>query len=136
MKKYTFVDVDVFLTYFTSHEQRKVDSCRRLFEAAVTGKVKLFSSVFVLAEVARNLEQVHHWKKSEVAQNLKLILNTPNLRFRGKEMLFRVVEDFASKNIDFIDAYHLEVMKEMNAPGIYTFRREFARYPGIKRLEP
>lgn len=136
MKKYIFVDADIFLTYFTGHDQSKVRACRKLFENAVKGNLRLFSSVFVLAEVARVLDEVYRWKKSEIASNLKLILNTPNLKFRGKQMLYRVVEDFAANEIDFIDAYHLEVMKEMNCQNIYTYRKELDRYPGIKRLEP
>lgn len=136
MKKYIFVDADIFLTYFTGQDTNKVDSCRRLFENAVNGKVQLFSSVFVLAQVASVLEKKNNWKRSDIANNLKLILNTPNLRFRGKGMLYRVVEDYAKNNLDFIDIYHLEVMEEMGAEDICTYRREFDQLPGIRRFEP
>ncbi|MCK4778235.1 MAG: hypothetical protein KAS39_07620, partial [Actinomycetia bacterium] len=90
----------------------------------------------VLAEVAGKLEEQYGWKKKNIVKNLKMILNTPNLKFRGKEMLYRVINDYEENTLDFIDAYHGQVIKTTGTNKIYTYRTEVERCPGIKRVEP
>lgn len=131
-----FVDANVFIRYLIVDDEEKAERCRKLFEKAVKGEIKLFSTTLIIAEIIWVLTKVYKWTKEEVCQNIKLILNTPNIKFAEKSLLRRAIDEYAANNIDFIDVYHAEIMRSRGVSTLYSYDKDFENLSDLKRLEP
>ncbi|OIN96232.1 hypothetical protein AUJ66_06935 [Candidatus Desantisbacteria bacterium CG1_02_38_46] len=130
------VDANVILRYLTEDDKKKADACEKLLERAVDGKEKLFISDMVIAEIIWVLEKIYKYEKDAIRFRIEKILNTPNLIFQNKNLLEESISLYEEANIDFIDAYHIILMRENNIEEIYSYDTDFDRVPQIKRKEP
>lgn len=132
-----FVDTNVFLRFLTRDDPTKADKARNLFIRAVKGEVRLITSVMVIAEIVWTLESFYGLEKRDIADKVEKILNTPNLECRKGPILFQALDFYASKNVDFIDAYHAFLLKQQGITRIVTYdRKHFGRVDWLKISEP
>lgn len=136
MKKETFVDANVFIRYLVVDDENKAERCKKLFEKAVRGEIKLFTTTLVVAEIVWVLTKFYNWSKDEVCDNLKLILNTPHIRFAEKHLLLQALEEYKATNVDFIDAYHAHVIQKRTTSTLYSYDKDFDKLADLQRLEP
>ncbi|MBI4744535.1 MAG: PIN domain-containing protein [Actinobacteria bacterium] len=136
MRDAVFVDANIFIRYLVIDNEEKAERCRKLFEKAVKGEIKLFSTTLVIAEIIWVLSKVYNWRKEETCKNIKLILNTPNIKFVENPLLRRAINRYAANNIDFIDAYHAEVVLSKEINTLYSYDKDFDNFSDLRRLEP
>lgn len=135
--KILFVDTNVFLRYLTSDDPVKAKKAKELFHRAVTGKVKLVTSLLVIAEIIWTLESFYKLDKREIAVMVEKILNTPQLDCPETDLIFQALDFYAAKNVDFIDAYHAFLLREQGLTEIVTFdRKHFKRVDWLEIREP
>ncbi len=131
-----FVDTNLFLRYLTKDDPAKYDRCRELFKKAVEGKVSLFTSEMVIAELIWTLLSYYKVPKAEVIEKVSIIISTPTLHLVDKAIIADSLILYSQKNIDFIDAYNALFMKFHGLGKIYSYDEDFDAIEGIEREEP
>jgi len=131
-----FVDTNLFLRYLTKDDPVKYDRCREVFKKAVEGKVFLFTSEMVIAELIWTLLSYYRVPKAEVIEKVSIIISTPSLHLVDKAIIADSLVLYSQKNIDFIDAYNALFMKFHGLEKIYSYDEDFDAIEGIEREEP
>ena len=83
-----FVDTNVFLRFLTNDDPAKAKRAETLFRDALRGKIKLATSLLVIAEIIWTLESFYKLEKSDIATKVEKILNTPNLHCPEAPLLY------------------------------------------------
>ena len=131
-----FVDTNLFLRYLTKDDPAKYDRCRELFKKAVEGKVSLFTSEMVIAELIWTLLSYYKVPKAEVIEKVSIIISTPTLHLVDKAIIADSLILYSQKNIDFIGAYNALFMRFHGLGKIYSYDEDFDAIEGIEREEP
>ena len=128
-----FVDTNVFLRFLTNDDPAKAKRAEILFRDALRGKIRLATSLLVIAEIIWTLEYFYKLEKPDIAEKIEKILNTPNLDCPESSLLFMTLDLYVHANIDFVDAYNAFHMKEHGLTQILTYdRKHFARVPWVQ----
>jgi len=131
-----FVDTNVFLRYLTNDDPRKAESARKLFESAVDGKARLRTSLLVIAEIVWTLESFYNLDPTEIARKVEILLNTPNLNCPDAPTILKALDFYATRNVDFIDAYHAYLLPREGISRIATWdRKHFRRADWLELVE-
>ena len=131
-----FVDTNVFIRFLTNDSPRKADACERLFKKAVEKEEILFTTDLVIAEIIWVLESYYELPKQDVQDKVEKILNTPNLICPGKSLILEALILYTEKNIDYIDAYNAQVMKNSEIEAVYSYDKHYDRVDWVERMEP
>jgi predicted nucleic-acid-binding protein len=132
-----FVDTNVFLRFLTNDDPAKASKIEAVFRKAVTGKISLITTPLVIAEIVWTLESYYDLAKPDIESKVNTILNTPNLTVSEHSVLLQALDLYASRNVDFIDAYNALAMHQMGVRRILTYdRKHFSRFEWVERVEP
>ena len=131
-----FLDTNIFIRYFEQEDEKKAMDVEKLFERLVDGQVSCFTNSIVIAEIVWTLEKYYEWKKEEVCENIEMILNTPNIRIAGRNIIKNAISTYKDTNIDYIDSYNHAYIKAHNASQIYSYDTHYDRHEDIERLAP
>lgn len=127
-----FVDTNVFLRFLTQDDLAKAEKARRLFASAVAGEVVVETSLLVIAEIVWTLESFYGLTHDEVAEQVTIILATPNIECPNKELLVEALIAYTERNVDFIDAYHAVLLGRRRDISLARFdRKHFRRFAGL-----
>lgn len=128
-----FVDTNVFLRFLTNDDPGKAKRAETLFRDALRGKVRLATSLLVIAEIIWTLESFYKVAKPDIAAKVEKILNTPNLECPDMPLILLALDLYVHANIDFVDAYTAFEMRERGLTQILTYdHKHFARVPWIQ----
>ncbi len=133
-----FIDTNIFLRFLTRDHKEKAERCKELLEKAQKGEIKIFTSELVVAELVWVLQspKTYNLKPAEIRNLLLPILTLKNLVFPHKNLYPTILELFAEKEVDFIDAYNAVLMFHKNIKNIYSYDPHYNQITGICRLEP
>ena len=132
-----FIDTNVFLRFLTNDDSAKAKRAEKLFQDAVAGRTQLRTSLLVFAEIVWTLESYYGLPKSEIAEKVSAILNTPNLICNETRLIRLALDFYVQQNVDFIDAYHAFYLKDEGLDQIVTYdRKHFNRVNWLKVVEP
>ena len=135
-----FVDANIFIRYLTRDDPEKAAACRRLFEQAKLGQVRLTTSEAVIAEVVFVLssKRLYNLSRQEIRARLYPLVSLSGLKMVSSRSCLRALDLYGSNNIDFEDALTIAEMERRKIAELYSYDREFDQVPGhtFKRLEP
>ena len=132
-----FVDTNVFLRFLTNDHPEMAEKCQALFESAVAREIRLRTSLLVMAEIVWTLESFYNLEKQDIAEKVTTILLTPNISCPEADTVIEALDFYASRNVDFIDAYHACWLREQSQSQIVTFdRKHFRRADWLEIVEP
>lgn len=133
-----FVDTNIFLRFLSRDHEEKAGRCKTLFEQALSGKRKLFTSELVIAELVWVLQSPKNYnlQPDKIKELLLPLLTINNLHFPNKKLYPRIFELFSDKNIDYIDAYNAVLMQFKGINQVCSYDPHFDGVPGIIRFEP
>ncbi len=130
--KKIFVDSNIFLQYLTNNKTALTDKIELIFQKALTGKIKLITNEIVIAEIICILESFYKREKNEIEIIVSTILNTRGLEVKSAHLLFKALNIYASKDIDFIDAFNAVYMEDNQMDSILTMDNEhFSRIDNL-----
>ena len=128
-----FVDTNVFLRFLTNDDPAKAKRAETLFRDALRGKVRLATSLLVIAEIIWTLESFYKVAKPDIAAKVEKILNTPNLECPDTPLILLALDLYVHANIDFVDAYTAFDMRERGLTQILTYdHKHFVRVPWVQ----
>jgi uncharacterized protein len=133
-----FVDTNVFIRFLSGDDAEKAFRCKVLFEKALSGHVKLFTSELVIAELVWVMQspKTYNQRPEKIRELLLPLLTMKNLNFPNKELYPDILELFASCTVDYIDAYNAVTMQRKGISDIYSYDSHFDRIDNINRFEP
>ena len=128
-----FVDTNVFLRFLTNDDPAKAKRAETLFRDALRGKIRLATSLLVIAEIIWTLESFYKVAKPDIAAKVEKILNTPNLECPETPLILLALDLYVHANIDFVDAYTAFDMRERGLTQILTYdHKHFALVPWVQ----
>ena len=128
-----YVDTNVFLRFLLWDIPDQSAEAEELFQGAVNKKNRLHTSELVIAEIVWTLESFYKKTKKEIAELIRGILSTPNLSVANSNHIIQALDEYVSKNVDFIDAYSAAFMRNNKIFQIKTFdEKHFKRFTDIK----
>lgn len=133
-----FVDTNLFIRFLSSDDPEKAARCKTLFEKAMSGEIKLFTSELVIAELVWVLQSpgTYNQKPERIRELLLPLLTIKNIHFPNKELYPHILELYETKDVDYIDAYNAVLMQKKGITGIYSYDAHFDMIDNVERLEP
>jgi predicted nucleic acid-binding protein len=135
---YPLLDTDIIVRFLTGDDPAKQRAARALFDDVMNGIIKLIVPVTVIADAVFVLASPRLYKlpRSEIAAMLGALVRLTNLRVHHRRAVLRALELYGDHNIDFGDALILAMMDLAGSTVVYSYDRDFERFPGIQRREP
>jgi len=131
-----FIDTNIFIRFFVADNSEEHKKVEKFFNDVVCGNTKYFTNTMVIAEIVWVLGKYYKMEKNHVCENIRLILDTPNILIKEIKILHNTVEIFEKQNIDFIDAYNYSYSLMSNSNEIMSYDKDFDKLDMIKRIEP
>ncbi|MDO9535199.1 MAG: type II toxin-antitoxin system VapC family toxin [Bacillota bacterium] len=124
----SWIDANVIIRFITKDPEEMAAKALNLMLEAERGNVSLYLASLTLAEVVWTLESFYGYQRKDITEVLSLFLQLKGLKVEQEDILNKALEDYSSKNIDFVDAY-LAARASLDGPGkIFTFdRKHFSR---------
>jgi len=133
-----FIDTNIFLRFLTKDDPEKAESCKKLLQEASEGRIKLFTTDLVFAELIWVLQspRTYNLSPSEISKMVIPLAMINGLNFPAKNYLPAMMELFVSSDIDFIDIYNAFMMRKQEIETIYSYDNDFDCLEEITRVEP
>lgn len=132
-----FADTNLFLRYLTNDVPAQADQVEVLLQHAKRGDVQLVTTAMVIVEVVWTLGSFYKLSREEIRDRVLAIVNTPGLAVADAHLLVEAAITYVTKNVDFIDAYHVAWMKNSKILNACTFdRKHFSRFDEITVVSP
>lgn len=133
MKLY-LVDTNIILRFLTGEPETQAEQARQLFEQCDSGVCALRILPLVIAEVVFVLSGKHYnLARKDIAKELILFLQNPNLDVQDRDSLLMALDLFAAHKIDYADAY-LAAVARTYENGIASFDQDFKKIPELDLL--
>lgn len=130
-----FLDTNIILRFVLDDHPIYSKKATTVFKKIDDGLIRIYLSWLVIFEAVFVLQNSHKLAKLEIAAKLLPILTPKNVLFENKDLLKSTFEYYVEKNISFADAYHATLMNKKKVREIYSFDRDFDKFPRITRLE-
>lgn len=130
-----FLDTNIILRFILQDHPLYSPKAENILNKIDSKETKVCISWLVIFEVVFVLQNSHNLKREDIAQKLLLILHLENVFFEQKQLLNLTFEYYVSKKISLADAYHAALMNKKKIKKIYSFDKDFDKFPQIKRLE-
>lgn len=130
-----FLDTNIVLRFILQDHPLYSPKAASILNKIDNKEAKVCLSWLVIFEVVFVLQNSHNLKREDITQKLLPILSLENVIFEQKQLLALVFEYYVSKKISLADAYHVALMNKKKIVEIYSFDRDFDKFPKVKRLE-
>lgn len=133
-----FVDTNIFLRFLTKDDPEKAENCRRLLQTASEGKIKLYTSDLVFAELIWVLQspRTYNLNPVEISDLVTPLATIKGLLFPAKKHFPEMIDLFVSTGINFIDIYNTVMMRSQGLDSVYSYDSDFDLLDDITRIIP
>lgn len=128
--KRLLLDANVLIRFLRADHAEHFERAKALFEEAEEGAVRLVLLDAVVAEVVFVLTSVYEAKRGDVADALRPFLFHGGIECPGGKVLGDALDRFASKNVDFLDAYLAAQSFALDVP-VSSFDKDFRKFKDI-----
>ena len=129
------LDTNIILRFILDDDPQLSPKARKLIENIQQGETKVHISLLAVSAVIFTLERSYKLPKLDIVQKLPLLFQLQNIVVEQENLLKQTFIYYINKNVSFIDSYHAAFMEKKRIKGIYSFDRDFDKFPKIKRLE-
>ena len=129
-----WVDANVLLSLITNDPLDLAARSTRLVQRAEQGDISLKVSPLVVAEIVWVLNSFYKYSRTQIAEVLIPLLTSEGLILENSELVIAALEQIATVNVDFADAYLAEIARQQGE-SVVSFDRDFRRL-NISWVEP
>lgn len=115
------VDTNVLVRFLVRDDARQHRVAAALVEKANASGEPLFVSELVLCELVWVLRYSYKVRRAELAETLRLLLHSRQLRLANRELISRAVDSYEAGKGDFADYVIQEQAKHNGAATVATF---------------
>ncbi len=135
MAEKIFIDTNIFIYFLFNIDKDKHGKCVRLFEKARRGKINLWTTEWVVAEIIWFLQRRGtDWKKIKQFV-ISGMLSHQGLEVRERKWLLEIIERCQTGR-EFVDSINISLSKKSNIKRGYSYDKGLDRWKIFKRLEP
>lgn len=127
-----FVDTNVLVRHLTNDPP----SQGRRATAAISSAQRLLITDVVFAECVFVLESFYETPRAQVAAAMRSLLMLPSVRVVDDALLFRALELYEDRRLDFAEAHLVASAESSGIPTVLSFDRDLRRAEGIDWREP
>ena len=133
-----FLDANILLRHLTNDDPERGRACFALIQAIEQGKLSVWISDLVIAEVVFVLsnKDTYSLARETIRDLLLPLISLPGIKLPHKRLYHRVFELYIVAGIDYIGAYHVALMEWRGAAEILSYDKHFDRIKGLQRREP
>ncbi|GAA5502836.1 hypothetical protein Dxin01_02583 [Deinococcus xinjiangensis] len=127
------LDANVILRFLLADHDTLSPRAQAMFRRAAAGELELLIPSVIAAECVYTLKSFYKMGREDAASALAQLLSLPNVEALDGAVLREALQLFATKNVDFADAY-LAALGQGLGHSIGSFDRDLEK-PGAKLLE-
>ncbi len=133
-----FIDTDVIIRLLTGDDPLKQAEAATLFEQVEAGELRIAAPDTVIADAVYVLSspRLYNISRAQVRELLVPIVRLSNFRIDNKPAVLLALLIYSNNSIDFGDALILASMQRANSQILYSYDRDFDRFPSITRRSP
>lgn len=133
-----FVDTDVIIRLLTGDDLTKQAAAATLFERVEAGEMTLQAPDTVIADAVFVLssQRLYGLPRNEVRDLLVPLLRLPAFVTGNRRTLIDALDIYGSENVDFGDAMIVAALRQTQVASLYSYDRDFDRFPDVRRIEP
>ncbi len=136
MKNARIIDPNIILRFLTNDDPEKAAHCEALLKRAECGDEEVLLPELILADIIWTLEKFYQVEKKKIQEMLIQLLALKGICCSNKGTALSALNIYATKNIDWTDAYVAAGMIAAGQKEIYSYDQDFERLDDIKRVEP
>lgn len=125
MIKY-IVDTNIFLRFILKDNKKFFNQARKYFVQAKEHKIALIVVAPVVFEIDYVLKGVYSLSRKESADIISLLVKSPDLEVKERQLLIEAVEKYKKVNADLVDIYLFLAAKQQKAK-ILSFDKDFEK---------
>lgn len=132
-----FLDTNIIVRHLLQDNPNHSFRSSQLIARIADGDVHVTISDTVVFETVFVLNQIYKISRSEVSNQLSLLLAIPGISIHTKAEVLVALRYWATESpLSFADCYHLVLADALGLSAIYSFDKKMGRYPGVERIEP
>ncbi len=124
------LDANVILRFLLADDPGQSPKAKALFELAQSGKLTLFISHVIFAEVSWVLLSYYEFERGKLAQTLRELVLHEGIEVDDSDVLLDAFDRFGKVNVDFIDCYAAALAKAQGCV-VVTDAREFRKFADV-----
>ena len=134
----SYIDTDVIVRLVTGDDPDKQAAAAQLFQDVEDGKRTVAAPVTVIADAIFVLcsKRLYNMPRPQAAAALARLVRIPGFHVDRKRTVLAALDLFGSTNVDFGDCMLVASMQQAGTTTLYSYDRDFDRFPGIERKEP
>lgn len=126
MKSY-FIDTNYFLRLLLKDNKQQFKEVYQLFQKAIKGEVKIFTSVIVFFEIYWVLSSFYKRNKQKIINYLDKILKMEFLEIENKKVLIKALDLFKKFSLELEDCYNIALFKQLSIFKFSTFDKKILK---------
>ena len=127
------LDTNLFLRYLHDGTETEKEEFRKLIGEAIRKGTIFYVPSIVIIEMIYVLEKVYGLPKSAVREIVESVFSLP-VEVENFEVILKALSLYEEKNLKFGDAMVLAYAQVREIKPIYTFDRDFKKFPEAKVL--
>jgi uncharacterized protein len=133
-----FVDTDVPIRLLTGDDPHKQARAKALFTDVETGRLTVRAPDTVIADAVFVLSapRLYDLPRLDVRDLLKTLVGLPHFKVANRDVVLLALDIYAASTLDFGDAMVLAAMQLAGSADLYSYDRDFDRFPQVRRAEP
>lgn len=134
MKSY-FIDTNYFLRLLLKDNEQQFKKVYQLFQKAIKGELKIFTSVVVFFEIYWVLSSFHKKNKQKNISYLEKILRMDFWEIENKEILTKALVLFKQFSLELEDCYNIAFFNQFSLSEFTTFVEPHKQSPSHHYLQ-
>ena len=131
-----FLDTNVLIRAFVDCEHRIGERARLLLDRIYQGDERVVTSQLVIFETIFTLQRSYNVSREKIRDIITDVLSLQNIDVPDRTLILEALSIYVNHSISFVDAHHIASMRVLNISEIYSWDRDFDRFPGVTRIEP
>ncbi len=132
------IDTDVIVRLVTGDDPAKQSAAAQLFQDVEDGKLSVRAPVTVIADAVFVLcsKRLYNMPRLQASAALSRLVRIPGFRVDQRTTVLAALDLFGTTNVDFGDCMLVASMRQAGSTYLYSYDRDFDRFPGVVRQEP
>jgi len=129
------LDANVVLRFLRNDDPQQSPAAAKLFTEAKVGRLQLFLSTVIVAEIFYVLVRVYKHTRSDAAAKLIPLIHSDAIEVENRKRVLDSLQRVAKSNVDFGDAYLAATASEYGDK-VASFDGDLQSFPDITTIVP
>jgi predicted nucleic-acid-binding protein len=129
MSSFVTLDTNLYVSFFTRRDEKQFADARGYMSKLWQNEIEVFLPSIIVGEIFYIFTKLYDFEKQNACQSIQSLVNLPNLMTENKDVLLLAIENYSTKNLDFVDCYILSI-NELQKYKLKTFDKKLKNQIG------